>query len=648
MKGPKESTLRMGCPHDRKLDDRPLPMRGAPSSVRESSIEGSVVFVATAILAAALSALIASRLNIGALRYFVDLLALDGRAAILDGVSNARFVTVVWEIGIAATLVAAIMLAFRQRIGYFLLAPSIQTGKTSRIDWFEAVVAAFVVLAGITLAGRNLDLPMRGDEATSILNFGTKSLWVALSDYRSSNNHVLHSLLLWIAHQMGGWNPIALRMPAFLGACFTLPATWWFVRREYSPLAAVVATSLLATSPLFIEYATNARGYSLILLMFVLLLIVGETLTRWPDRYPLWALYATMIALGFLTIPIMAFPATIVVVWMLLVRWREGSVMRPFVARMTIWSVVALVLTLVLYTPVLTISGSEALFFNRYVQGSAWGDGDWQKVFIANVVNWIKWHWATPAWAQVALLVLCAVGVAAPRSSTGRRGVFPLAVLLGMVAVLSVKPVALSLRMTIFQMFAVLVIVSAGIAVLVNAASERMGLGRYRTQRRTVLALTSLSIFCLFTWWATRPGVAAWFASETGVSPNANALCAKAPHDFRVGDTILACWPTVGPLAFCLSASGYTLSRSAVDLGLPQMCRAFAVTGTAQEGRFFMFVDDAAYNASIPLTNQQTSLPFDGRMMRSHLEDSRYGYEVIARVDGGEIYLVEPESEMEE
>lgn len=634
----------MGCLHDRKLDGPPLPMRGAPSSVRESSIEGTAVFVATAILAAALSALIASRLNIGALRYFVDLLALDGRAAILDGISDTRFVTIVWEIGIAATLVAAIMLAFRQRIGYFLLAPSIQTGKTSRIDWFEAVVAAFVVLAGITLAGRNLDLPMRGDEAASILNFGTKSLWIALSDYRSNNNHVLHSLLVWIAHQMGGWNPIALRMPAFLGACFTLPATWWFVRREYNPLAAVVATSLLATSPLFIEYATNARGYSLVLLMFVLLLIVGEILTRRPDQYPLWVLYAAMIALGLLTIPIMAFPATIVAVWMLLVRWREGYAMRPFVVRMTIWSVVAITLTLVLYTPVLTVSGSDALFFNRYVQGDAWGDGDWQKVFIANVVNWLKWHWATPAWAQVALFALCAVGVMAPQSSTSQRGVFPLAVLLGMAAMLSVKPVALSLRMTIFQMFAVLVTASAGIAVLVNTASARTGLGQYSTQRRGILALASLSIFCLFTWWATRSGVAAWFASETGVSPNANALCAKAPHDLRAGDTILACWPTSSPLAFCLSASGYTLSRSAVDLGLPQMCRAFAVTGTAQERRFFMFVDDAAYNASIPLTIQQLSLPFDGRMMRSHLEDNRYGYEVIARVDGGEIYRVEPES----
>ena len=637
----------MGCLHDRKLEGRPPPIRGTPSVVRESSIRGTVVFVATAILAAALSALIASRLNIGALRYFVDQLALDGRAAMLDRISDVRFVTIVWEIGITATLIAAAMLAFRQRIAYFLLAPSVRTGKTSRIDWFEATVAAFVVLAGIALAGRNLNMPMRADEAASILNFGTKSLWVALSDYRSNNNHVLHSLLVWAAHQMGGWNPIALRIPAFLGACFTLPATWWFVRREYSPLAAVVATSLLATSPLFIEYATNARGYSLVLLMFVLLLIVGETLTRRLDRYPLWALYAAMIALGLLTIPIMAFPATIVVVWMLLVRWREGYAMRPFIVRMTIWTVVALTLTLVLYTPVLTVSGSDALFFNRYVQGDAWGDGDWQKVFIANVVNWLKWHWATPAWAQVAMLALCAVGVAAPRSSTSHRGVFPLAVLLGMAAVLSVKPVALSLRMTIFQMAAVLVTAGAGTAVLVNTASARMGLDRYRAQRRAVLALTSLLIFCLFTWWATRSGVAEWFASETGVSPNANALCAKAPHDLRAGDTILVCWPTSNPLAFCLSASGYTLIRSAVDLGLPQMCRAFAVAGTTQERRFFMFVDEAAYNASIPPTGQLSSLFFDGRMMRRHLKDNCYGYEVIARVDGGEIYRIEPESEME-
>lgn len=647
-KGPQESTLRIGCLDADKLEKVLPPERGRSIFVRESFIGDSIVFVATAILMVALSAMIASRLNIGALRDLADHLALDGKSAILNQVSNARFIAMVCEAGIVAALIAAAMLAFRRRIPYSLLAPSGQTGKTSRIDWIEAAVAASVILAGIVLAGRNLDLSMRADEATTALNFGTKSLWTALSDYRAPNNHVLHSLLVWVAHQTGGWNPVTLRLPAFLGACFALPATWWFVRNEYNPLAAAVATTLLSTSPLFIEYATNARGYSLLLLLFILLLIVGGTLTRRPDRHPLWALYALMIALGFLTVPLMVFPATIVVVWMLLVRWREGCTMRPFVTRMTIWSVVALAFTFVLYTPVLTVSGSEALFFNRDVQRNAWVDGDWQKVFTANIVNWLKWHWATPAWAQVSLLALCVVGIMAPRSSTGQRSLFPLATLLGMAAVLSIKPVALNLRMTIFQMFAVLVTAGAGIAVLVNAASARIGLDRYRVQRSAVLALVSLSIFCLFTWWTTRPGVAAWFASETGVSPNANALCASAPHDLRAGDTVLACWPTPSPLAFCLSASGYTLSRSAVDLGLPQMCRAFSVNGPKEDGRFFMFIDDVAYNASTPPTGQIPFLPFDGRMIRRHLKDNRYGYEVIAQVDGGEIYRVEPESEMEE
>ena len=638
--------MRIGRLDNGKLEDLYTPvMLVPPFATREPLIEGTVVFVATTILAVALAALVVAQGNIGALRDFAAHVATDDNVETLDQISDARLAISLREGGILAALIAAAVLAFRRRLVPALLTPPVEAEEAPRIDRSEATVAGFVVLAGMVLAGRNLDLPMRADEANTILTFGTKSLWAALSDYRSSGNHILHTLLVWGAHQMGGWNPVALRMPAFLGACLTLPAAWWFVRREYGPLAAVVATALVATSPLFLEYATNARGYSLLLLLFVLLLIDGEALTRRPDRRSLWAGYAVLIALGFLTIPIMAFPAAIVVVWMLLVRWRTGAAMQAFVARMAIWSVVALGLTVLLYTPALTVAGVEALLFNRYVRGDAWGDGAWQKVFAAHGVNWLKWHWATPAWAQVALLACCVGGVAAPRSSTSHRGIFPLAVVLGMAVVLSVKPVALSPRMTIFQLFAAMVVAGTGLAALVNAALARMDLRRSRLRRTAVLAIVGLHIFCLFAWWATRPGIAAWFASETGVSPNANALCAKVSHNLRAGDSVLACWPTPGPLAFCLSASGHALSRSAVDIGLPQMCRAFTVAGAAPKGRFFMFVDDAAYQTS-PIGGPLSS-PFGVRMMRRHLKDDLSGYELIAQVDGGEIYRLAQKSEPE-
>ena len=95
-----------------------------------------------------------------------------------------------------------------------------------------------------------------------------------------------------------------------------LPAVWWFMRREYGWLAAAFAAALAGTSPLFIEYATNARGYTLLTLLFMVTLLCGQGLVRRPDDHVRWGLFAAAAVLGFFTTPIMAFPVAIAAVWM--------------------------------------------------------------------------------------------------------------------------------------------------------------------------------------------------------------------------------------------------------------------------------------------------------------------------------------------
>ena len=147
----------------------------------------------------------------------------------------------------------------------------------------EVVLAAIVIATGVALSAYFLDVPLRLDESRTIVKYASQPFGMAVTSYQTTNNHVLHTMLVWAAHQLGGWNRVVLRLPAFLSFCLLLPVLWWFARREYGPTAAAFTTALAAGTPYFVEYATSARGYMPLLLLFVVALLCGQSLVRRPE-----------------------------------------------------------------------------------------------------------------------------------------------------------------------------------------------------------------------------------------------------------------------------------------------------------------------------------------------------------------------------
>ena len=264
----------------------------AESSSREPIATALAVAGWAAIVAAC--ALAASLADVEAVRNVADVLTLDGRIPMLLGLGrgDARVAAALPEAAGSALAAGAVLLAFRRPIAHSLAAepgPGDADGaRPAGIGRVEAATAVCVLTVFAALAARNLDLPVRGDEARTFLWFTAGSIWTTLSDYSAPNNHVLHSLAVQAARRLLGDDPAALRTPAFLAACLTLPAMWWFVRREFGRLAAAFATTLVGTSPLFIEYATNARGYTLTGLAFMVLLLCGQGIVRRPEDHVRW------------------------------------------------------------------------------------------------------------------------------------------------------------------------------------------------------------------------------------------------------------------------------------------------------------------------------------------------------------------------
>ena len=635
------------------------------------SIASWLSFVGWAAIVVACGLAAASLADADAIRNVVDGFAPDGKAQMLYwiGAGDARIVAVLREGAGASLALGAVLLAFRRPIARLLAAePDSGDARAARIGWLEAAVAGCVFVTSVALAARNLDLPIRFDEALTVTRFATGSIWNTLSDYSAPTNHILHSLLVRASIELLGTSPAASRTPAFLAACLTLPAVWWFVRREFGWLAAAFAAALVGASPFFIEYATNARGYTLVGLAFMALLLCGQGIVRRPEDPVRWGLFAVVTALGLFVHPVTAVPAAIATAWMVLVRWRETGVagMRPLVANGAVWGAVAAALTLLLYAPALMVSGIDALLFNDDVQP----DGEVTTGFLAVLANaprgWIGWHVATPTWAQGALLLTLIVGAMAPRAPSGHRGILVLAVLLGAAAVFALYPVALRLRDTIIFLLPAMILAGAGAAFLVDAASARLrsktrlrlkaplrsnaGVAGGRTRREGLGAVAALMVLGSFGWWATRPGVTEHFAWETGWSPNASALASAVDGELRSGDLVLGKFPTLRPVMFYLQELGHDSSKvwTRDYPGLSRLRDDWRVSGFRVEGgsepvapaRFYLVMDEAGDRSAGPLSGS----PADKRGPRPFPLDGSPGHELVADLPGAKIWLVRPAS----
>jgi Dolichyl-phosphate-mannose-protein mannosyltransferase len=111
-------------------------------------------------------------------------------------------------------------------------------------------------------------------------------------DYRKPTNHVLYSVLArsawttWRIFAPEDWylREWIIRLPAWLAGIFAVMALALLAARLGGELAGVVSAWLLALHPWFLRYASEARGYA------VLLLIVPVTLLVWlrATREDLW------------------------------------------------------------------------------------------------------------------------------------------------------------------------------------------------------------------------------------------------------------------------------------------------------------------------------------------------------------------------
>ena len=267
-----------------------------------------------------------------------------------------------------------------------------------------ASIETWLTIAGLTLLAAALRIPflaqpMRYDEALTFNEFASRALYYGLSFYPDPNNHLLNTLLMHGAAATLGNQPWVLRLPAFVAGVLLAPATC-ALAGALEPSAArvgVLAGVLVAVSSYLVEYSTNARGYTLQALAFVVMLTLVLLAVRRGSPGAL-LLAALVAALGAYAVPTMLYGVAIAGVWLLL-RMR-----RPLDGAHVLASALVLGLgALVLYLPVVIVSGADKLVANRFV--APLGLDELARELPASLARtWSFWNRDVP-WPLAALLV---------------------------------------------------------------------------------------------------------------------------------------------------------------------------------------------------------------------------------------------------
>jgi len=135
------------------------------------------------------------------------------------------------------------------------------------------------------------------DEIAAFLGYSLGGPGAAVGTYLTQANHVLHSLLAWCSTALFGVDEVTVRLPSFLAGIGAVAAVGFLGRQAGGVRLGAVAAALAAVMPTAVLPATEARGYSLMMLFAAL---ASALFVRGWRRggAGTWALYAACCALG--------------------------------------------------------------------------------------------------------------------------------------------------------------------------------------------------------------------------------------------------------------------------------------------------------------------------------------------------------------
>jgi mannosyltransferase len=204
--------------------------------------------------------------------------------------------------------------------------------RTPHWAWWLGAITLVGVVLRLWAIGTSLWL----DEITPLLNYHDVSAWQVVTNYVSSNNHLLNTLLVKLTTSMFGEVEWAIRLPAVAFGAATVPAMYWVARAMLPRRASLLAALILAVSYHHIFFSQDARGYTAYLLTALVASGLFVRLLE-EDRLRLWIAYSVTMTVGLAALLISAFVLAahglVGLVALAVIRSRGGPV-RPMLLRL--------------------------------------------------------------------------------------------------------------------------------------------------------------------------------------------------------------------------------------------------------------------------------------------------------------------------
>ncbi|MFZ4828612.1 MAG: glycosyltransferase family 39 protein [Phototrophicaceae bacterium] len=268
------------------------------------------------------------------------------------------------------------------------------------------VAYVLILFVGVGIRLNYLARAMYADEAYTFLTYASQSIRQIIQDYSQPNNHILHSIGVHLVTDVLGSSPVSIRLVAFIAGVLLLPCVYELGRMLYAPRVGLWGMAICSGLPALIMYSVNARGYSMVVLCFIVLAMVGVKQLQHARRGGWW-LYGGIASLGFFTIPVMLYPVAWVSFWLVLeiVRARQWHNLRGILTGLTFGAV----LTVLWYIPVLRHSGLDALLNHGWITRVSWGQAIQQTPelwgALRSLLFWHPWmNWVMGLGVMVGIL----------------------------------------------------------------------------------------------------------------------------------------------------------------------------------------------------------------------------------------------------
>jgi Dolichyl-phosphate-mannose-protein mannosyltransferase len=415
----------------------------------------------------------------------------------------------------------------------------------------ERLTAAVLLAGALLIRLLYIRQPIRHDEAYTYLYFAAQPLGSALSDYSVPNNHLFHTLLVKAVTSVLGGSLPAIRLSAFVAGLLIVPAVYLVTRRLGGDRgASMLAMAPAAVWPELVHYSTNARGYSIVALAFLALIMLGDEMVE-RDTARLAVAIAVVLAIGMWTAPFMLYPGGAALLWIVVERGRRAGLdgVRALLPRLAATVLLAGVLTVVAYSPVVLRSGLAPLVGNKYVVARTLGGFVAElPSFAGDVRNSLGLGVSIPL---LGLLALAAVfGALSPRDGRGRRLALGVTVLGWTALLLVVTRRAPPARVLLFLVPLGCAYAGMGLAVVVR----RLASGG-RIEVPSACAIVALLLAGTIGAMAIRSR-AVLRTVETGTLADAPAIARYLLERLRIGDRIVVRNPSDHVLDYYLWRSG--------------------------------------------------------------------------------------------